>query len=69
MSADFLFPMGGPTKQAEYRRTIEVLDEIIEANAHNSRIFYLLAFLYDSGYNNQDLKKMMDLCHPKVSKK
>ncbi len=52
-------PFGG-TKNAEYRRSIELFKEIFEKQG----VYFAIAFLYDSGYGNQDLNKMMDLCKP-----
>jgi hypothetical protein len=44
------------TKQQEYQRTAELFEQIvIEQGA-----YFALAFLYDSGYNNNDLKEILN---------
>lgn len=50
-----------PSKNAEYRRSIELFEEIYKTQG----AYFALAFLYDSGYEGKDLKRMMDLIHPK----
>jgi hypothetical protein len=53
-------PFGG-TKDAEYRRTIQLFEEIYK----NKGLYYALALLYDSQYDREDIKNMMELIHPK----
>lgn len=64
--ADYWRSLGMPvyTKEQEYKRTIEMIPEIFEREGKNGT-YFVLAFLYDSGYTNKDLKAMMDLCIPK----
>lgn len=50
----------GGTKNSEYRRSIELFSEIFE----NQGVYYALSFLYDSQYDKDDIKKMMELCKP-----
>jgi hypothetical protein len=52
-------PFGG-TKDAEYRRSIELFKEIFK----NKGVYFALAFLYDSQYDRKDIKEMMDLSKP-----
>lgn len=52
-------PFGG-TKNAEYRRSIELFKEIFDKQG----TYFALAFLYDSQYDREDIKKMMELCKP-----
>lgn len=54
----------GGTKDAEYRRTIDMIPQIFAEHGKNGT-YFVLAFLYDSQYSNEDLKAMMDLCKPK----
>lgn len=58
------YGMPNPTKKAEYRRSIELFQEILNTQG----IYFALALFYDSGYNNKDLKAMMELCEPPASK-
>jgi hypothetical protein len=52
-------PFGG-TKDAEYRRTIEMFEEIYSEKG----LFYALAFLYDSQYDRQDILAIMEILKP-----
>lgn len=60
----YLPPMGA-TKKGEYYRTIEMIEDIFKRHGKRDGVYYVLAFLYDSGYDRSDIKKMMDLCTPK----
>jgi len=51
----------GGTKDAEYRRTIQLFEEIYK----NKGLYYALALLYDSQYDREDIKNMMELIYPK----
>ena len=51
----------GGTKDAEYRRSIQLFEQIFKTQG----VYYALAFLYDSQYGNDDLKKMMEMITPK----
>lgn len=51
--------MIGATKTGEYWRTIEMLSKITGTNQQS--IMEMLYFLYDSQYDNKDLKSMADL--------
>ncbi len=55
----------GGTKQGEYNRTIEMLEEIFKTQG----IYFVLAFLWDSGYDRDDIKNMMEILEKKVKKK
>ena len=57
-------PFGG-TKNAEYRRSIELFEEIFTKQG----VYFALAFLYDSQYGREDVKKMMELSKPENYKK
>lgn len=50
----------GGSKRTEYLRTIDVLKRIFEEQG----IYYVLAFLYDSQYDRQDIAAMMDIIYP-----
>jgi len=52
--------MLGATKKGEYYRTIEHLEKIFKEQG----VYFVLAFLYDSGYTREDIKNMMELIHP-----
>ncbi len=54
------------TKQQEYKRTLEMLPDILKKE-HG--LYFALAFLYDSGYEGKDLKEMMKLIYPKDYKR
>jgi len=45
------------TKKAEYRRSIEVMEDIKQ----NKDLTMLLYFIADSGYNNEDILAMAKL--------
>jgi hypothetical protein len=65
MDISFLPPMG-PTKTAEYNRSIEMMADIFKKHeAKGNGAYYVLAFLYDSEYDRADIAKMMELCKPK----
>ncbi|WP_167571722.1 hypothetical protein [Aquimarina algiphila] len=49
------------TKKQEYTRTLELFEEIYK----NKGLYYAIAFLYDSGYQNKHLGEMMKLIEPK----
>ncbi len=51
--------MIGSTKNGEYAQTVEMLMK--KTNKSKNDIAFLLYFLYDSQYDNSDLKKMADL--------
>lgn len=55
----------GGTKQAEYNRSIEHMEEIFK----DQGIYFVLAFLYDSGYGMDDIKNMMDILEKKMNEK
>ncbi len=48
-------------KNAEYRRSIELFEEVYKEQG----LYFALALLYDSGYTSKDLKNMMDLIYSK----
>ena len=52
--------MFGATKKGEYYRTIELLDTIYQEQG----LYFVLAFLWDSQYNREDIHEMMELIHP-----
>lgn len=52
-----MYGLPTPTKNAEYRRTLEMFNDIFKSKG----MYFSLAFLYDSGYTNEDIKKMMEL--------
>ena len=52
----------GGTKSAEYRRSAELFAEICKTKDP----YYAIAFLADSQYNNEDLKKIMEYIKPTV---
>lgn len=45
-------------KQAEYRRTAELLGEIMDRDNNNGP-YFLVALLYDSQYTYEDLGKLL----------
>lgn len=51
----------GGTKEVEYRISIELFKQIFESQG----VYFALAFLYDSGYDREDIGKMMELIAPK----
>lgn len=53
----------GGTKQSEYKRTAELFTEICK----DKTPYFAIAFLYDSGYNNADLKEIMKHLNPKAA--
>jgi len=57
--------MMGATKTGEYYRSIELFEEIVKTQ----RAYFGLAFLYDSQYDREDIRKMMELCKPKNYKR
>jgi lipoate synthase len=44
-------------KKREYHRSIEVLQHIKETQP----LYYILAFIYDSGYDKKDIVEMMKI--------
>lgn len=46
------------SKQAEYRRTAELLVEIMDRDSHNGP-YFLVALLYDSQYGHKDLGELL----------
>lgn len=54
-----MFEQGG-TKKQEYIRTIQLLTEIFNTQG----IYFVLAFLYDAGYDKKDIYSMMNIIHP-----
>ncbi len=50
----------GSNKNSEYKKSIELFSEIFEEQG----VYYALSFLYDSQYDKDDIKKMMELCKP-----
>lgn len=50
----------GGTKDAEYRRTIELFEETFKEKG----TYYALALLYDSQYDREDILKMMEILKP-----
>lgn len=57
--------MIGATKTGEYHRSIELFEEIVKTQG----VYFGLAFLYDSQYDREDIRKMMELCKPKNYKR
>lgn len=57
--------MFGSTKTAEYKRTAELFEQIFNEKG----AYFALAFIYDSGYNNGDLKEIIKYLTPKITKK
>lgn len=53
--------IGSPTKEGEYYRTVEMLQNI--TGSTEEQIMYALYFLYDSSYEGCDLKIMADLMY------
>ncbi|QDH49968.1 hypothetical protein BEYONPHE_281 [Bacillus phage Beyonphe] len=51
--------MFGATKEGEYYRTIEMLVEM--TGKTEKEVMNILYFLYDSQYDNKDLRKIADL--------
>jgi len=51
--------MGG-SKEAEYRRSIEMFEKIYSEKG----LYFALAMLYDSQYGNEDLLGMMEILKP-----
>jgi len=49
--------MFGATKQGEYRRSIEMIDDI----QRKKGTLLMLCFLIDSQYDTEDLKKMVNI--------
>jgi hypothetical protein len=47
----------GGSKDSEYRRTIELFEEIYKKDG----LYFALALLYDSGYDRKDIKSMMKI--------
>lgn len=52
------------SKKQEYLRSIQMLQIIQNKYKGKSKDYFLLSFLYDSGYTREDFKNMMDLCKP-----
>ena len=50
-------PIGG-SKQAEYQRTAELLVEIMDRDDKNGP-YFVVALLYDSQYDREDLGKLL----------
>lgn len=50
----------GATKKGEYYRSIELFEQIFKEQG----VYFALAFLYDSQYEREDLKAMMELIYP-----
>jgi len=50
----------GSTKSAEYKRSIELFQEIYQSKG----IYYAFAFLYDSQYDKNDILAMMEILKP-----
>jgi len=50
------------SKDAEYKRTLELFNEIFETKG----VYFALAFLYDSQYDRNDIAKIMKLLEPEV---
>lgn len=55
--------MFGATKEGEYYRTIDMLVNM--TGKTKKEVMMILYFLYDSQYENKDLKSMADLIHVK----
>jgi hypothetical protein len=55
--------MFGATKNGEYYRTIDMLVNM--TNKTEKEVMNILYFLYDSQYDNKDLKAMADLISTK----
>lgn len=50
------FPMGGPTKESEYSRTVQMLEKQLKVNKRD--LMFALYLLADCGYQNKDLYNM-----------
>lgn len=50
------------TKEQEYKRTAQLFKEILQKPNGS---YFAIAFLYDSGYQNKDLKEIMKYLEPK----
>ena len=61
------YPMGGPTKEAEYNRTLDMLQDLTGANRVQLTLaLYLLA---DCGYNNKDLYNLAKMQEERFRRK
>ena len=56
-------PFGG-TKNAEYRRSIQMFEQIYKEKG----LYFALAFLYDSQYGSKDILAMMEILKPRKGK-
>ena len=61
------FPMGGPTKEAEYNRTIQILKQ--QTGANDRDLMLALYLMADCGYNNKDLYTMAKLIQARQKQK
>lgn len=57
-------PTMGATKNGEYRRSIEMLDKIYKEQG----LYFVLAFLYDSQYDRNDILAMLEILKPGMGK-
>ncbi len=55
----------GGTKKQEYLRTIDLLNTIYKEQG----LYFVLSFLWDSGYNRKDIHEMMKLIIKKEEEK
>ena len=49
------------TKNQEYYRTIEMIENILSNKCSKKEIMFMLYFLSDSQYSREDLKKMANI--------
>ena len=52
--------MPQPTKQAEYRRSAEMFEDLYKTQG----AYFALAILIDSQYDNKDLKEVLNYIKP-----
>ena len=56
------------TKNQEYYRTIEMIENILSNKCSKKEIMFMLYFLHDLQYNREDLKKMADIINKENKK-
>ena len=49
----------GGTKSAEYERSVDCFEQLIEADVVGQGPYFALALLYDSQYNREDIGEML----------
>jgi hypothetical protein len=57
--------MNGGTKKAEYHRSLEMIESIYKSQG----LAMMLYFLYDSQYENKDLKAMAEMALKEENRK